>query len=637
MRQKIYIIFLLLFIFFTPELFAVSYRVGSYTYQTPGRVMHEDSTYTKLFDGIKDSGSQAVLAVDFWGKAEEESYLDIIWDFSAPVLIQYGNIFGKNHSSIYSCREVEFFIADENGNRTLASKKPGSANLLWNAKSDLIGLYGRYLIFRVWGGTWVNIEEIGADIIVYPNPPQELEATRLTLSKVKLEWKPSPPAADGKGATFYRVYNTATPDSKPTLPPILETNNINCTIELDSGVNSIAVYAVDFEGNESLTAARQTVSAVGGIQGNVLSDSGPISGVQVENQGIKATTDRDGFFLLKPVPTGDRIITASLRGYISQSIQVNVTEGEIATTVIQMEAGNQQTASPIDPQANRSGINNVELTWAPPADGNAIAYKVFRGTVPNFSEALLLARIKETNWHDLRLASGEYYYFITSVSSTEHESNPTIPLALQIPELKSPVLLSPTAGFVISGNPESAGFVDELTWQETPEAIGFKVIIEGPGGPWIEGVTTTSVFIPQEVLVQNNIWFTWRVGTVYDNELEPVFSNPQRFMISNFTSESPFTISQVGISANPYRQLDGPAVFSFSLSKDASIIWELYNLSGWLIERKQFNGTKGVNSFEWNGTDRYGGIVRPGFYYFIIKASQDGKTVACQDSIMVRR
>lgn len=622
---------------FTASLEAVSYRVGSYTYQTPGNVVTQDSTYTKLFDGKKDSGNQTILAVDFWGKAEDQKYLDIIWDFTVPVLIQYGNIFGKNHSSVYSCKKVEFFIADENGNRTLASERPGSDNLLWNAKSDLIGLYGRYLIFRVWGGTRVNIEEIEADFIVFPNPPQDLKAKRLSLSKVEFEWKSSPPAADGKGASFYRIYNTLTPDFVPTLPPILETQNTRCTIELDSSAAFIAVYAVDFEGNESLIAARETLPAVGGIRGNVIWEGGPISGVHIESQGKITKTDENGFFILEPISVGICTIHAYLRGYISQSVQVDVAEGKIATTLIQMEKSDLYTSSPTNPEAKRQGINNVQLTWTPPSEGNAIAYRIFKGTEPSYSKAILLARTIDTSWMDQRLDSGNYYYFITSISATEHESAPTIALSVEIPELKSPLLLSPKDGHVISSNPQSSGFADELNWQGTQESIGFKVLIDGPGGPWIHDVITSNLSIPQEVLTQNNTWFTWRVGAIYDHELEPVFSKPQRFMVSNFPYESPFTISEVGISSNPYKQKDGPAVFSFSLSEEAHVTWELYNLSGWLIDIKKFEGNQGVNLFEWDGTDRYGGIVRPGFYYFLIKAARNGKTIISQGSIMVRR
>ena len=591
MYKKV-VIFLFISLVLTASIEAVSYRVGGYTYETEGRVLNGDPTYTKLFDGIKDSGNKPVLNIDFWGVPQDRAYLDIIWDFKFPVLIQYGKIYGKNHSASYSCGEIEFFIADEDGNRILASKKAGSDNLLWSVKSDLIGLYGRYLIFRVWKGnaSRVNIEEIEADFIVFPNPPQNLTAKRTTLSEVELRWQPSPPAACGKGAEFYRIYRTDAPDSEPTAPPLLETANTYCSVNIGSSTAYIAVYAVDFEGNESLTAARAVLPAVGYVEGQVISDGEPLAGVVVESGELAAITDPNGQFKLEPIPAGLCNVVAHLAGFIAQSLQVEVSEGEPANVLIQMSKGNLATSPPEEPQAFRLGVNSVQLNWFPPQDGNAFAFKVYRAKKPVFSEADFLARIYTTSWQDRGLEHGEYFYFITSVSITDHESLPTAPLPVLIPELKAPILLSPTHGSVLIGNSALPGFVNELTWQGNDECIGYQVVIDGPGGPWAEEVSTESYPIPQEILAAHNTWFTWQVGAIYDHETEPVFSKPQRFMVSNFTAEEPFTISEVGISKNPYKPAEGSAVFTFSLSENADITWELYNLSGWLVNTKRFSG-----------------------------------------------
>jgi hypothetical protein len=635
-RLKLLVVIGLLLLL-VPTSGAVSYIVGSYTYETPGNII-SGADDRMLFDGVKDSGNQVVLAVDFWGKNEEQSYLDLIWDFKAPVLIQYARVFGKNHTSSYLCRRVDFYVIAADGSEVLASTSPGSDNLLWNVQSDLIGLYGRYLKIRVFGypGKRLNLEEIEADFIVYPNEPAMVSATRISLERASLSWQPSEPAADGKGASFYEVFYGQTEGFEPEGQPLLQTKATDCLLDIQSSAAYFAIYAVDFEGNRSLKPQRASLPAAGRVEGRITTAIGEnLPGVRVQVLDKTATSNKEGYFTIEPLPVGEQLLTTSMVGYYTNSELITVKQGEAIYVTISLDAGIVEINAPANFLAQRLGATGAKLSWDP-SGIDVKEYQIYRGESPLFSEARPIAKTQTTSWQDRELSEGSIFYFLTAISITEYESAPTAPVELIIPPLVAPKLIAPASGTVIAGLQQSVpGYVGELSW-EAVGCSGYQVRIAGPGIN-IDERTADPYFVIPQVVLAKDAWYTWQVGAIYEEGIEAVFSPTSRFLVSNLPAEDVLAISQVGLSEDPYYPAKGDTFFRFSLSVPAEVTLSIYNLSGWLVFQQQQSGIRGVNEVRWDGMDLYGKMLRSGLYGYILTAARDGKSVIYRGNLLIRR
>ncbi|MFX3649160.1 MAG: carboxypeptidase-like regulatory domain-containing protein [Paenibacillus sp.] len=64
------------------------------------------------------------------------------------------------------------------------------------------------------------------------------------------------------------------------------------------------------------------------VRGKVVDEAGnPVSGAKV-NAGVSATTDAQGNYFIKRVPTGARIITGEASGYLKSSLNVTLVQGD---------------------------------------------------------------------------------------------------------------------------------------------------------------------------------------------------------------------------------------------------------------------------------------------------------------------
>jgi fibronectin type 3 domain-containing protein len=85
----------------------------------------------------------------------------------------------------------------------------------------------------------------------------------------------------------------------------------------------------------------------------------------------------------------------------------------------------------------KPGEHSVTLSWQPPANAKAekvIGYNVYRGIKPGGPYAIQASRVPTPGYVDKNVESGKtYYYVITSVDESGHESKQSQEIRTTIP------------------------------------------------------------------------------------------------------------------------------------------------------------------------------------------------------------
>jgi predicted rRNA methylase YqxC with S4 and FtsJ domains len=99
------------------------------------------------------------------------------------------------------------------------------------------------------------------------------------------------------------------------------------------------------------------------------------------------------------------------------------------------------------------------------------------------------------------------------------------------------------------------------------------------------------------------------------------------------TDASELSISSILPYPNPMPKSGGD--FTFMVSNNAEIKIDIYTITGKKINTLQANVTKGFNKISWNGRDIHGDRIANNTYFYIIKATSEGKTVTVREKFIV--
>jgi len=99
------------------------------------------------------------------------------------------------------------------------------------------------------------------------------------------------------------------------------------------------------------------------------------------------------------------------------------------------------------------------------------------------------------------------------------------------------------------------------------------------------------------------------------------------------SESSDLSISDILPYPNPMPKSGGD--FTFMISNNAEIILDVYTITGKKINSLKSYVTKGFNKISWDGRDKHGDKVANNTYFYIIKASAEGKTVTKREKFIV--
>ncbi len=101
----------------------------------------------------------------------------------------------------------------------------------------------------------------------------------------------------------------------------------------------------------------------------------------------------------------------------------------------------------------------------------------------------------------------------------------------------------------------------------------------------------------------------------------------------NVSESSELSISDILPYPNPMPKSGGD--FTFMISNDAFIKIDIYTITGKKINSLEANVSKGFNKVNWNGRDKQGDKIANNTYFYIIKATADGKSVTVREKFIV--
>ncbi len=101
----------------------------------------------------------------------------------------------------------------------------------------------------------------------------------------------------------------------------------------------------------------------------------------------------------------------------------------------------------------------------------------------------------------------------------------------------------------------------------------------------------------------------------------------------NVADNAELSISIILPYPNPMPKSGGD--FTFMISNDAEINIDIYTITGKKINSLKSFVTKGFNSISWNGRDKQGDKLANNTYFYIIKATANGKTVSKREKFII--
>ncbi len=99
------------------------------------------------------------------------------------------------------------------------------------------------------------------------------------------------------------------------------------------------------------------------------------------------------------------------------------------------------------------------------------------------------------------------------------------------------------------------------------------------------------------------------------------------------SDSSEISISNILPYPNPMPKTGG--YFTFILSNDAEIVIDIYTLSGKKINSIRTFASNGFNKINWDGRDKHGDRLANNTYFYVIKASIDGKSVSKREKFII--
>lgn len=94
----------------------------------------------------------------------------------------------------------------------------------------------------------------------------------------------------------------------------------------------------------------------GGVTGTVTDEAGePIEGATVSVGSSQVQTGSDGAFTLEGVPTGTQELSVEADGYVAESVELDVTEGNATETTVELTAGSAEFALQVESASISAG------------------------------------------------------------------------------------------------------------------------------------------------------------------------------------------------------------------------------------------------------------------------------------------
>ncbi len=115
----------------------------------------------------------------------------------------------------------------------------------------------------------------------------------------------------------------------------------------------------------------------------------------------------------------------------------------------------------------------------------------------------------------------------------------------------------------------------------------------------------------------------------FDNLNKPAVKTTS-FKVSE---SSELAISNILPYPNPMPKTGGD--FTFILSNDAQITIDIYTITGKKINSLKSFATKGFNKITWNGRDKQASKLANNTYFYIIKATANGKTITKREKFII--
>ncbi len=512
----------------------------------------------------------------------------------------------------------------------------------------LEGIVTRKLLYKSlkFNSSYNNIREIVVEGIVqepYVPQPEEFVAERSGES-VYLKWEAPLETKEGAQATAYNVLKADVVNGNyenwETIATGLVANSWSGEGDLTQS-SAYSVVAVDKWDYLSEMAEPVILHALGAISGKVVDEQfQPLTGalIRIRGLGVSSKAASDGQFSLVNVPVGIVELEVSKEGYIRDQRLVVLTEAGISNLNFTLQQAEELLAAPALLNAT-SQPGKIILEWTPAAESQLgpIKYNLYRSETPGIKQGQLTPlawEISSTSWIDTTVIPGKvYYYAVTAVSVTSHESDFSTEVKALCQSQEAPVLVEPNQYAVIHNH-----YV-VMRWEPLSGASHY--FVEYSRSPKFSPEQTkgrtirTGTQLVDLGLADGN-WY-WRVRAIFLDGTTSAFSQTGSFSVLNTLSgNSPavafFDLWPKTVGKEPYVNIH------YILNIDdllASI--RVYDLNGRCVKTffDNYHGGSGHHEFSWDGRGDNGMFLQNGLYIMQFIAAKPGQKYEVRKKIIV--
>ena len=473
--------------------------------------------------------------------------------------------------------------------------------------------------------------------------PEEFVAERRDI-QVYLTWDPPLETKEGAQATAYNILKAVVVNGNyenwQTIAKGLVANKWRGESDLTQS-SAYSVVAVDRWGHLSEMAEPVVIKALSTISGRVIDEQAqPLleAWVRIKELDLTFKTASDGQFSIQNIPIGIVELEVSKEGYIRDQRLVVLTEAGISNLNFTLRQAEELLAAPAFLNAT-SQPGKIILEWSPAGESQLgpIKYNLYRSETPGIKQgqlAPLAVEIAATSWSDTTAIAGKvYYYTLTAVSVTSHESDFSSEVKALCQSQVKPILLEPNQYAVIHNN-----YVI-MRWEPLSGANHYYV--EYSRSPKFSPEQTTGRTIRTgtqlvDLGLSDGNWY-WRVQAIFLDGTVSGFSQTGSFSVVNTLSgNSPavafFDLWPKTVGKEPYVNIH------YILNIDdllASI--RVYDLKGRCVKTffDNYHGGSGHHEFSWDGRGDNGMFLQNGLYIMQFIAAKPGQKYEVRKKIIV--
>ena len=474
--------------------------------------------------------------------------------------------------------------------------------------------------------------------------PEEFFAERQG-AQIYLGWDAPLETKEGAQAISYNILKAEVVDGSYGNWEIVESGLLGNSWTGSGDVASSVAYcviAVDKWGHTSEMATPIVLEAQGKITGRVIDEPSlaPLAGAQVKALGLQiaAITNSNGEFSLEHVSVGNVELEVSKKGYIREMVTVKLAAAGILDLNIAIEQEAEIPGSPAFLTAN-SQSGKVTLEWTSPGNGRlgALRYNLYRSETPNIkamNPAPLAAELTATRWVDTTAIPGKiYYYAITAVSVTSHESAFSNEVkATSLPQ-SMPVLVAPSLNTVIHNN-----YV-VMRWEPVLGASHYYIEYSLSPKFTSEQTRRRTIRTGTELVdlgLSDGNWY-WRVQAIFEDNTVSEFSQIGTFSVVNTLSgNSPevafFDLWPKVVGKEPYVNIH----YILNVG-DHLVTIRVFDLNGRCVKTffENYNSMAGHHEFSWDGRGDNKQLLKKGLYIMQFVATKPGQKYEVRKKIIV--